>query len=189
MHIVALFRERLVSRRNWQGWTQVELAEKGGFSHRSIAAWETGETAPSLDNLVKLAETLETSVGWLIGELPADGGAVLTESAAKPVWPYLSEKTLRSAISDLSQMQTEDGAALIHLERIVGELRTRARATASRPAAIGGVNSARVADAAAASMDAAEAASGAVRESAPKSGVAGPSASKRSPGSGAGKAS
>lgn len=167
------------------GWTQVELAEKGGFGQRSIAAWEGGETDPSLGNLIRLAEILETSVGWLIGELPADGGLVLKDEAANPVWPYLSERTLRAAISDLSQLQTEDSAALLHLERIVAELRARARAAIARPAVIGGVSSRKVADAAAASMADAEAEAGRRRpESAPKSGAAAPSVSKRSPGYG-----
>lgn len=191
MQVSALFRERLVSRRNWLGWTQVDLSTKGDFSLRSVAAWETGESDPALGNLIRLAEVLETSVGWLIGEVPADGGAVLNDAALRPVWPLLSEKTLRLVISDLSQHEGGgDSAALIHLERVVGELRTRARAPVAKPAgAVTSISSTRAGAVAAASMDDAAQAAHELRESAPKHGAGAPSGSKPGRGSGAGKAS
>lgn len=48
-----------------------------GKGHKTVvSAWETGKAEPSLADVRKLAEVLETTVGWLIdgtgeGELPA----------------------------------------------------------------------------------------------------------------------
>lgn len=177
----AVFRERLRNRRHFLNLTQKELAEKGGFGERSIPAWEGGESEPSLVSLIHLAEVLDTTVGWLIGELPADGGAVLNDSYLQPVWPLLNEKTLRSVLADLSQHESEaETAALLHMERVVGELRTRAR--------VAGVSSRQAADVAVASMQDAERAP--VRPvSPPRPGAAAPSAHKPGRVAGGGKAS
>lgn len=184
----AIFRERLVARRNWMDWTQADLAEHGHFALRSVAAWETGESDPELGNLLRLAEVLETSVGWLLGEVPADGGAILNDAHLRPVWPLLEEPTLRAVIADLSQHHSqEDTAALMHLERVVGELRARARAPKMTPAEIGGVSSRRSAAAAKASMSDAEAVANQLRESSQKHGVGAPNVRKRGRDSGAGK--
>lgn len=184
MQRTAFFKERLVTRRNRLNLGQVELAKKAGVAPRSIAAWEAGETDPSLESLDKLAKALETTIAWLVGDVPADEGLSLRD-ASVPVWPMLSERTLRAAVADLSQHEgPEHPMALMHMERVVGELRGRAA-----KAAIGGVSSKKVSDAARALMDAAAEASGQTPESPRKRGVDEPSARKPGPAPGVGKAS
>lgn len=173
--------------------TQKQLASAGAFGERSIPAWEGGESLPELESVVRLAQVLETSVGWLIGEVPADGGLMLADAHVRPIWPMLADGTLKAIISDLSQQHGEmEGAALLHLERAVGELRTRARAAqsaATPQSRLGGVSSKQVSDAAMALRDAAADTSGRSPESGPKAKADEPSAGKRAPGSGAGKGS
>ncbi|GAB2732907.1 helix-turn-helix domain-containing protein [Streptomyces bullii] len=47
--------------------TQMELGARIGRDHRTIHRWEYGQRVPNLDDLVLLADTLDTSVGDLAG--------------------------------------------------------------------------------------------------------------------------
>lgn len=44
--------------RELQGLTREALAEKAGVSAQDIAAWESGEAVPNLENLILLARAL-----------------------------------------------------------------------------------------------------------------------------------
>lgn len=185
MQRTAFFKERLVARRHRLNFGQKELAEKAGVAPRSIAAWESGESEPSLDSLDKLAAALETTIAWLVGDVPADEGLSLRD-AARPVWPMLSERTLRAVVTDLSQHDGSDPMALMHLERVVGELRLRASKVP-----IKGVSS-KTASVAAELMDAAGAAATGENpppERSPKSEAGEPTARKGPPARGVGKGS
>lgn len=70
------FPERLVLARKRKALTQGILAEKIGIrsGKQTIYKWERGDAEPSLSQLVKLADALETTVCWLVEEnetLPA----------------------------------------------------------------------------------------------------------------------
>ena len=43
----------------------------------SVSHFETGQRAPSLESLVKLADALEVSVDTLLGRAPVEAGAML----------------------------------------------------------------------------------------------------------------
>lgn len=62
-----IFPQRLKELRLKKGLTQTELGKKLGISQKSYSHWESGKTEPSLENLIKLADLLEVSVGWLFG--------------------------------------------------------------------------------------------------------------------------
>ena len=51
-----------------RGVTSAWLAEKVGLSKVAISNIVTGKSYPSLDNLIKIAEALSTSIAELIGE-------------------------------------------------------------------------------------------------------------------------
>ena len=59
--------------------SQDELAEKLGVTRQSISLWETGQTQPTLDNIVALAELFGISTDALLtaqepASAPADAG-------------------------------------------------------------------------------------------------------------------
>lgn len=137
MQKVALFKERLVARRNRLGLTQVDLAQKGNFAPRSVASWESGESNPTLDNLEHLAATLGVSVAWLIGEAEAN---VTRETFEEPPSDWggpnswlavLKDATLSQMMADLSRINydpVKDAEMLEMLSAVVGELRRRGSA-------------------------------------------------------------
>ena len=47
--------------------SQDELAEKLGVSRQSISLWETGQTQPTIDNIIALAKIFNISADTLLG--------------------------------------------------------------------------------------------------------------------------
>lgn len=60
------FNNRVKSRRDELGLTQIQLAKKVGVSGVTISQWESGDYSPKGKNLYKLADALECSPDWLI---------------------------------------------------------------------------------------------------------------------------
>ena len=61
------FSERLKDLRKQAELTQVDVAEKLGISQPAYASWERGVKKPTQDNLVKIAQILNVSVDYLVG--------------------------------------------------------------------------------------------------------------------------
>lgn len=53
--------------RETRNLTQAALGKRAGMAAASVSHFETGQRAPSLDSLVKLADALEVSVDTLLG--------------------------------------------------------------------------------------------------------------------------
>lgn len=58
---------RLKQLREAAGMTQRELGDRVGVSPQAVAQWETGVKRPSVANLTKLADVLETSTDAILG--------------------------------------------------------------------------------------------------------------------------
>ena len=56
---------KIQARRKALGLSQEELAQRMGVSRQSVTKWETGLSAPDLDRLVELADTLGVSLDYL----------------------------------------------------------------------------------------------------------------------------
>ena len=61
------FSELLKDLRKQAGLTQVDVAEKLGISQPAYASWERGVKKPTQENLVKIAQILNVSVDYLVG--------------------------------------------------------------------------------------------------------------------------
>ena len=51
-------------------YTQQYVADKVGVEQSAVAMWETGKSAPTMKNLLKLAEVLEIGLDELAASLP-----------------------------------------------------------------------------------------------------------------------
>ena len=60
--------EKILSLRTQLGLSQEELAEKLAVSRQSVSKWETGQSVPDLDKLIKLADLFGISVDELVRE-------------------------------------------------------------------------------------------------------------------------
>ena len=54
--------------REAKDWNQSELADKSGVSRVMIGKYERGEAAPSIDAAKKIADALEVTLDYLMGE-------------------------------------------------------------------------------------------------------------------------
>lgn len=61
------FSERLKNLRKQAHLTQVDVAKKLGISQPAYASWERGAKRPTQDNLVKIAQVLNVSIDYLVG--------------------------------------------------------------------------------------------------------------------------
>ena len=61
------FSERLKKLRKQTGLTQVDVAVKLGISQQAYGSWERGVKKPTQENLVKIAQILNVSVDYLVG--------------------------------------------------------------------------------------------------------------------------
>lgn len=58
--------ERIKEQRKKSGLSQEKVAEFVGVSRQAVTKWETGQSAPSTENLFKLAEIFGTTVDMLL---------------------------------------------------------------------------------------------------------------------------
>ena len=63
------FAERLKTLRKQVQLTQAQIAEKLDISQQAYASWERGVKKPTQENLVKIAQVLNVSVDYLVGNL------------------------------------------------------------------------------------------------------------------------
>lgn len=59
--------ERLKTLRKQVQLTQAQIAEKLDISQQAYASWERGVKKPTQENLVKIAQVLNVSVDYLVG--------------------------------------------------------------------------------------------------------------------------
>ena len=65
------FSDRLIACRSQCGMTQYALAKVMEVSRQAVSKWETGQSMPSSQKLIQLAEILDTDVEYLTsGRLP-----------------------------------------------------------------------------------------------------------------------
>jgi len=60
--------EKILSLRTARGLSQGDLAEKLEVSRQSVSKWETGQSVPDLDKIIKLADLFGVSVDELVRE-------------------------------------------------------------------------------------------------------------------------
>lgn len=80
---------KIQARRKALGLSQEELAQRMGVSRQSVTKWETGLSAPDLDRLVELADTLGVSLDYLLRDQAeaAEGPAESGEAAPAEALP------------------------------------------------------------------------------------------------------
>ena len=62
-----MFYERVKELRNSLGINQVEFGKRINVSKQCISNWESGYIQPSIDMLIRIAETFSVSTDYLLG--------------------------------------------------------------------------------------------------------------------------
>jgi transcriptional regulator with XRE-family HTH domain len=93
--------ERLKTLRTEAGWSQTELAERIGSDGRQVSRYENGRITPSLEALVRIAETFNVSVDYL----------VVPDAPRRPL--HSPENLLGDKLADLATLEPDDQAAML----------------------------------------------------------------------------
>lgn len=64
---IEYFGDKLKALRKSKKLTQAELASKIGVSKWAVTSYEQGRTSPSIEVLIKICETLDTSSDYMLG--------------------------------------------------------------------------------------------------------------------------
>lgn len=72
--------EKILDLRKKSGWSQEELAEKLDISRQSVSKWETGESVPDLDKIIRMSELWNVSTDYLLKEDAAPKAEAVKES-------------------------------------------------------------------------------------------------------------
>ena len=62
------FSKRLQEIATQNGWTKKQLAETIGIAHQTLSGYLADRNSPKIDDVVRFADKLGVSVGWLCGE-------------------------------------------------------------------------------------------------------------------------
>ena len=99
--------EKIRQLRKEKGLTQDALAEALGISRQAVAKWESGQSAPATENLLKLANLLEAPLEELAG--PKEQPAACLEEYARL---KLEQERKRQAAKSVLQAQLRGAAAI-----------------------------------------------------------------------------
>jgi transcriptional regulator with XRE-family HTH domain len=94
--------ENLQLLRKKQGISQEKLAEKFQLSRQAITKWESGDSFPSIENLILLADLYHVSLDELVGRKPIDKYEKFQE--------YLKE----FKAEDVAMGEDDDISAVVH---------------------------------------------------------------------------
>ncbi len=116
--------ERIKNCRKSAGFSQDKLAELVGVSRQAVAKWEAGQSAPSTENLFRLADALDTTADMLLRS-----DEEKAESSAEQIYQYfqLQEKNkaaMRRAAGKKNLLLALGIAAAYFLVYLTGQLIT-----------------------------------------------------------------
>ncbi len=100
--------EKILSLRTERGMSQDDLAEKLEVSRQSVSKWETAQSTPDLDKIIKLADLFGTTVD----ELVRDGERPRPPEPSPPQTVYVKRRQELSLLQKLGIVMEASGAAL-----------------------------------------------------------------------------
>ena len=87
--------EKILSLRTQRGMSQDDLAEKMEVSRQSVSKWETAQSTPDLDKIIKLADLFSTTVD----ELVRDGEHPQPPEPSQPQVVYVEREGKRESLT------------------------------------------------------------------------------------------
>ena len=100
--------EKILSLRTQRGMSQDDLAEKLEVSRQSVSKWETAQSTPDLDKIIKLADLFGVSVDQLVRE----GERPQPPEPPQPQTVYVERRQELSPLQKLGVVMEASGAAL-----------------------------------------------------------------------------
>lgn len=61
-----IFADKLIKLRKRVGYSQEELAEKMGVTRQSVSKWESAQSIPDIEKIIKISELFGVSTDYLL---------------------------------------------------------------------------------------------------------------------------
>lgn len=101
--------EKIMDLRKRSGWSQEELAEQLGISRQSVSKWETGESVPDLERIIRMSELWNVSTDYLLKESGTLRQEASQESGAPGQEGFAGDGALRQEASPGHTAQAGSG--------------------------------------------------------------------------------
>lgn len=102
--------EKIMNLRKKKGWSQEELAERLDISRQSVSKWESGESVPTLEKVIRISEIFEVSTDYLLKD---DFKEEKTDKRESSI--YMNK------IEESSYINNRNISSDIAIDRIIGE--------------------------------------------------------------------
>jgi transcriptional regulator with XRE-family HTH domain len=107
------FGKKLREAREAKGFSQAELAKHISSYHSIIGKYERDEVKPSIDVVKKIADVLDTTAGYLLGE---------TEDRE-----LLKDPSMLKRLNDISKFPEQDKACILYaLDAMINNVKLKA---------------------------------------------------------------
>lgn len=83
--------DKIIDLRKKNGWSQEELASQLGVSRQSVSKWESGQSIPDLDRILKMSIIFGVSTDYLL----KDDAEPIDDAAPTVDAPQASDETAR----------------------------------------------------------------------------------------------
>lgn len=100
--------EKIMDLRKKSGWSQEELADRLGISRQSVSKWETGESVPDIDKIIRMSELWNVSTDYLLKEdaVPEEDAAPdYTEDQSNATYQEYSQDSDRNTYQEQQASQ------------------------------------------------------------------------------------
>ena len=110
---MATFGSKIKECRNLKGLSQTQLAKQINTYHSIIGKYERDEVKPTIDVVKKLADVLDTTVGYLLGE---------TEDRE-----LLKDPSMLRRLNDIAKFPEEDKKCILYaLDAMINNVKLKA---------------------------------------------------------------
>ncbi len=89
--------DKLIDLRKRSGWSQEELADRLGVSRQSISKWESAQSVPDMNRILKLSELFGVSTDYLLKDELGPEGLVRESLPTPDTEPPLRQVSLEEA--------------------------------------------------------------------------------------------
>jgi len=76
--------EKIIDLRKKMGWSQEELAEQLGVSRQSVSKWESAQSIPDMDKIIRLSDIFSVSTDYLLKDDMGESDVVPQEQKSEP---------------------------------------------------------------------------------------------------------
>lgn len=115
-----IFADKLIDLRKKNGWTQEDLAEQMNVSRQSVSKWESAQSIPDLDKILRLSKLFGVSTDYLLkDDLDTFDIVTSTEEHSKIRQVTMEEANAFLAIKEASARPIALGVALCILSPVL----------------------------------------------------------------------